>query len=379
MRYLGEDEATQVMGIGYPGEVAQGADGNLYQWVQGVDGLGNPVGAWQRWMGRRGQPFPYRARRFLRRVRHFAPVPMAPVVVSAPPVACPTPQPMPAAPTTAPASMPGAAPAAPAATATAGWGLGEDDVTQVMGLGQPGEVRTGPDGNLYQWVQGVDGLGNPVGWGWALRKIRKAAKRVAPFVQRFAPLIPGGAALTALRAAAPLLRRAVPFARRLAPYIPGPYGAAVATALRTATPILQRAGVAGYNGLGALYQAPDGSLYQVQGLAEDEELRGLTEDEELRGFADDDDLRGLAEDEELRGLAEDEDLRGLAEDEELRGFSEDEELRGMAEGEELQGLDQGYVRDAGTSGLEAYMPEQPPQTRWFASPAQAPEMWKPLW
>jgi hypothetical protein len=51
----------------------------------------------------------------------------------------------------------------------------------------------------------------------------------------------------------------------------------------------------------------------------------------------------------------------------------------VAEGEELQGLAQGYVRDAGTSGLEAYLPEQPPQTRWFAPPAQPPEMWKPLW
>ena len=354
MRYLGDDEATQVMGIGYAGEVAQGADGNLYQWVQGIDGLGNPVGAWQRWMGQPRRAFPYhRGRRFLRRVRYVAPVPMAPVVVSAPPVVCPTPQPMPAAvvtpeampaaPSTAPASMPGAAPVAPAATATAGWGLGENDLTQVMGLGQPGEVRTGPDGNLYQWVQGVDGLGNPVGWGWALRRLRKAVKRVAPFVQRFAPLLPGGVALTALRAASPLLRRALPLARRLAPYIPGPYGTAVATALRTATPVLQRAGVAGGNGLGALYQAPDGSLYQVQGLAEDEELQGLAEDEELRGFA------------------------------------ADEELRGIAEGEELQGLDQGYVRDAAKSGLEAYMPEQPPQTRWFAPPAQAPEMWKPLW
>jgi hypothetical protein len=356
MRYLGEDEATQVMGIGYPGELAQGADGNLYQWVQGMDGLGNPVGFWRRRIGQRRHHFPYRARPFLRR---FVPIPMAPVVVPTPPVVCPTPpvmpaavvtpEAMPAAPTAPPVAMPGAAPVAPTAAATAGWGLGEDELTHVMGLGYPGEVRTGPDGNLYQWVQGVDGLGNPVGWGWALKRLRKAAKRALPFVQRAASLIPG------------------------------PYGAAVATALRAATPILQRAGVAGYNGLGALYQAPDGTLYQVQGLAEDEELRGLAEDEELRGFAEDEELRGLAEDEELRGLAEDEELRGFAEDEELRGFAQDEELRGLAEGEELQGLDQGYVREAGTSGLEAYLPEQPPQTRWFVPPAQPPEMWKPLW
>ena len=384
MRYVGEEETTQVMGLGCAGQVAQGMDGNLYQWVQGTDGLGNPVGFWQRWAGQR-RPRSHRA--WPRRFRQYTPVPMVPV---APQMVCPppppvvaavaTPQAVPATPTvaptamhpagaTAPTVMPGA-PAAPAVTATAGWGLGEEDVTRFMGLGYPGEVRTGPDGNLYQWVQGVDGLGNPVGWGWALRRLRRVAKRLAPLAQRLAPLIPGGAALTALRVAAPLLRRVVPLAQRLAPLVPGPYGAAVATALRTATPVLQQAGITGANGLGALYQAPDGTVYQVQGLAEDEELRGLAEEEELRGFA---------EDEELRGLAEDEELRGLAEEEELRGFAEDEELRGLTQAEELQGLSQGYVREAGTSGLEAYAPEQPPQTRWFASPAQPPEMWKPLW
>lgn len=191
--------------------------------------------------------------------------------------------------------------------------VGEEEATQVMGLGCAGQVAQGIDGNLYQWVQGVDGLGNPVGWGWALRRLRRAAKRPAPLAQRLAPLVPG------------------------------PYGAAVATALRTANPVLRQAGIAGANGLGALYQAPNGAVYQVQGLAEDEELRGFAQEEELRGFA------------------------------------EDEELRGLTQAEELQGLSQGYVREAGTSGLEAYAPEQPPQTRWFASPAQPPEMWKPLW
>ena len=43
----------------------------------------------------------------------------------------------------------------------------------------------------------------------------------------------------------------------------------------------RKKGVAGYDGFGALYAAPDGSLYQVQGLAE-EELQGFAEDEELQ-------------------------------------------------------------------------------------------------
>ena len=43
--------------------------------------------------------------------------------------------------------------------------LGEHELTQVMGIGRYGEVREGPDGRLYQWVQGVDGLGKPIGFG----------------------------------------------------------------------------------------------------------------------------------------------------------------------------------------------------------------------
>ncbi len=38
MRYLGEDEATQMRGI----DLYQGADGNLYEWVEGVDEWGEP-------------------------------------------------------------------------------------------------------------------------------------------------------------------------------------------------------------------------------------------------------------------------------------------------------------------------------------------------
>ncbi len=338
MRYLSEDEATQMMGIGYLGEMRQGPDGNLYQWVQGVDGLGNPIGFW-----RKLKRFARRvARKALPYVQQFAPLipgvgPAVSALTSAIPAA---PVMVPAMTPTAPAEAAPAMPTeamAPAEANTAGWGLGE--------------VAMGADGNLYQWMQGVDGLGSPIGFWKKLRKLAKRAIRYHP-------------AALALRAARPLLQKALPIAQQVAPLIPG--GAAALTA---ATPILQQAEVAGYDGLGALYQAPDGTMYQVQGLAEDEELRGFAEDEELRG---------LDEDEELRGFAEDEELRGLEEDEELRGFAEDEELRGFAEDEELRGLDQGYVRE-GVSGLDAYVPQTPPQTRWFTPPAQPPELWKPLW
>lgn len=337
MRYLSEDQATQMMGIGHLGEVRQGPDGNLYQYVQGVDGLGNPIGGiWsrvKRWTRRA-------VRRALPYVQQFAPVipgvgPAVSVLTSA----------IPAAPAMAPAD-----------TATAGWGIGEDAMTHMMGIGYLGEVRQGLDGNLYQYVQGVDGLGNPIGGFWS--RLKRGLRNVHRLAQRGAS------------------------------FVPGPYGAAIRAGLKIATPILQKAGVAGDNGLGALYQAPDGTLYQqVQGLNEDEELRGLAEDEELRGLDEDEELRGLDEDEELRGFAEDEDLRGLDEDEELRGldadeelqgFAEDEDLRGVAEDQDMQGID-GYVRQDGMSGLEAFVPQEPPQTRWHVAPAQAAEVWKPLW
>ena len=213
--------------------------------------------------------------------------------------------------------------------------LGEDDITQTMGIGHVGELRQDPNGQLYQWVQGVDGLGNPIGFWRALRRIHRGIRRVA--------------------------RRALPIAQQITSMIPHPAAQGAATALRTATPILQRAGVAGSHGLGALYQAPDGTIYQVQGLGQDEDLGGLSEDEDLQGLAQDEELQGLAEEEELQGLAEDEEIQGLAED------------------EELQGLDQAYVRQDRMNGLEAYVPEQPASTRWFTPPNQPPEMWKPLW
>ena len=71
--------------------------------------------------------------------------------------------------------------------------LSENDVTQMMGSGYLGEVRQGPDGNLYQYVQGVDGLGNPVGGFWRRFKrfARRAVRKALPYVQQFAPLMPG--------------------------------------------------------------------------------------------------------------------------------------------------------------------------------------------
>jgi hypothetical protein len=341
MRYLSEDELTQVMGLGYVGEVRQGPDGRLYQWVEGIDGLGNPVGSWLRRLRRGVQRFVRKAMPIAKYVAPFVPGGAAALTVATPILQRAG---------VAGGNGLGALYEAPdgslyqvqgLAEEEELRGLGQEEPAQMMGQGYLGEVRQDLEGNLYQWVEGVDGLGNPVG-SW-LKRLRRG-------VQRF-------------------VRKAMPIAKYVAPFVPG--GAA---ALTVATPILQRAGVAGGNGLGALYEGPDGSLYQVQGMAEEEELRGFAEEDELRGFA---------EEEELRGLDEEEELRGFAEEEELRGFAEDEELRGFAEEEELRGLEQGYVRQDEIRGLEAYLPEQPPRTNWFTPAAQAPRkrtlQWDPLW
>src|SRR6266542_1988565 len=100
--------------------------------------------------------------------------------------------------------------------------LGEDELTQVMGIGRYGEVRQGPDGRHYQWVQGVDGLGNPIGfWRGLRRRLRRFVRRALPIVQTAASFVPG-------------------------------VGPAVAAGVRAATPFAQRAGLLGHDGFGAL-------------------------------------------------------------------------------------------------------------------------------
>jgi hypothetical protein len=68
---------------------------------------------------------------------------------------------------------------------------GPADMTQILGLGSyVGELREGPDGNLYEWVAGVDGLGNPIGfWKKAFKAVKGAAQTVVK--AGLARLIPG--------------------------------------------------------------------------------------------------------------------------------------------------------------------------------------------
>lgn len=331
----------QIMGTGSLGETKMGPDGNLYQWVEGIDGLGNPIGFWSKLkkLGRKALKTAVRyhpaaqALKLASRTARYHPAAQALRLVSR----------------GVGDDGLGALYAAPDGSLYEMAGLGMDeegmgeatgmgaeDLTQMMGLGSYiGETRMGPDGNVYQWIQGVDGLGNPMGfWKRWKRKLRRFVRKAIPVVQQFAPLIPGGAV--------------------------------VSSALKTATPFLRQAGVAGNDGLGALYQAPDGSIYQMQGQGH---MQGLA-DEEMAGLADDD-LEGFA-DEEMAGLGYDE-MAGFAEDD-MAGLGYDE-MNGLTEDDLLNG----YVRQGDMNGLGAYVPQQPPSTRWFQQPGQAPKIWEAPW
>lgn len=279
--------------------------------------------------------------------------------------------------------------------------LGDDEATQLRGI----DLYQGADGNLYEWVEGVDewgeqelsqaqdpalsGLGAlyqaPDGTLYQMHGLaeEEADSQEQPSPRPQSPRRIPGRPRPGVRGGAPRKKKGGFFKKLLLPlakvatgFIPGA-GGLIRAGIDVAEKALKKPGVAGYDGFGALYAAPDGSLYQVQGLAE-EELRGFAEDEELKGFAADEELRGLAADEELRGLDEDQELRGFDADEELRGFDADEDLRGFAEDPTVQGIG-GYVRQDGMNGLDAYVPQAPPQTRWHVTPVQAAEIWKPLW
>ncbi|MFD6432298.1 hypothetical protein [Streptomyces venezuelae] len=143
----------------------------------------------------------------------------------------------------------------------------------------PGEVRRGRDGRLYEWVEGYDGLGSPVGF-WSV--LPAVAKTVLPLAARYLPQV-----LRAARGRRPGLPRAVP--------VPVPYTAPVP-------------------------MPPVPPMPQPPQAEEDEELRGYGEGEEPLASAD----------------------------------------------------------EPGP-GVEGYVRERRARTREFRRPAQAPELWRPIW
>ncbi len=147
----------EFLGIGnYVGEIRQGPDGNLYQWEEGVDGFGNPIGFWKA-IKAVGRAVGKGVRAVGRVARKITRIPIVRKLLPA-----------------AAAFIPGIGPAAAAAVKGA-------QAAGILGLGEGdyiGEIRQGPDGNLYQWEEGVDGFGNPIGF-W------KFIKRAAPIARQF--------------------------------------------------------------------------------------------------------------------------------------------------------------------------------------------------
>jgi len=320
--------------------------------------------------------------------------------------------------------------------------FGEDELTQIMGIGALGEIRRGPDGNLYQWVQGVDGLGNLYGFWDKVKKVAKSvAKPIVSAAQKAVQLvkkpycIPLQAIPGPIKGITKKVCKVVGHLRPLAniPVIGSYYQGinrfcnvakecgigGLESSLMQAPDgtVYQVQGVAdeadlnggtGFAGFGALFQSPDGTLYQMsnvgddelQGFAANDELGDLA-DEDLQGFDADDDLGDLT-DEELRGLEADDDLDGLdaedelgdlADDNELRGFAADEDLAedemGYLADDDLQGCRcqeqnlsddlYGYVPDTRLQGMDAYFPAGLPAAQTSRTFKQTPEPWKSLW
>ncbi|MGH9767641.1 MAG: hypothetical protein ACREAB_09435 [Blastocatellia bacterium] len=143
---------------------------------------------------------------------------------------------------------------------------GRMDLTQVMGIGSyVGEVRRGPDGQAYQWVEGVDGLGNTIGFWKGLKKL---ASKAVPLVTKFIPGI--GPVIEQVRGAVKGFCTGLPKLQPVvqqSPDIKPIYQ--IGTKLCS---ILSKVGIAGAED--GIMQSPDGQLYEVvEGIGETGEVK----------------------------------------------------------------------------------------------------------
>jgi len=140
------------------------------------------------------------------------------------------------------------------------------DLTQVMGIGSyVGEVRRGPDGQPYQWVEGVDGLGNTIGF-W--KSLKSLASKAIPLVTKFIPGI--GPVIEQVRGAVKGFCTGLPKMQPVvdqSPDLKPVYN--IGTKLCS---ILSKVGIAGADD--GIMQAPDGQLYEVvEGIGEFGEVK----------------------------------------------------------------------------------------------------------
>jgi hypothetical protein len=138
------------------------------------------------------------------------------------------------------------------------------DPTQVMGIGNyVGEVRRGPDGQPYQWVEGVDGLGNAIGF-W--KKLTSVAKSVVSKAMPLVKFIPGiGPVIEQVRGAVKGFCTGLPKLQPVVDQSPD-----IKPVYQIG--ILNKAGIAGADD--GIMQAPDGQLYEVvEGIGEFGEVK----------------------------------------------------------------------------------------------------------
>src|SRR5262245_4153295 len=144
------------------------------------------------------------------------------------------------------------------------------DLTQVMGIGSyVGEVRRGPDGQPYQWVEGVDGLGNTIGFWKKLTSVAKSVvSKALPVVTKFIPGI--GPVIEQVRGAVKGFCTGLPKLQPVvaqSPDIKPVYQ--IGTKLCS---IVSKVGIAGADD--GIMQAPDGPLYEVvEGIGEFGEVK----------------------------------------------------------------------------------------------------------
>jgi hypothetical protein len=138
---------------------------------------------------------------------------------------------------------------------------GPQDATDMMGIGSyVGEVRRGPDGQAYQWVEGVDGLGNPIGFWKGLKSIVSKALPLAKFIPGLGPII---GAVKPFCQALPQLQPVIQQAPGIQP---------VYTLGTKICKVLGKVGIAGAEG--GIMEAPDGQLYEVvEGIGEPGQAR----------------------------------------------------------------------------------------------------------
>lgn len=127
---------------------------------------------------------------------------------------------------------------------------GPQDATEMMGIGSyVGEVRRGPDGQVYQWVEGVDGLGNPIGFWKGLKSLVSKALPIAKMIPGLGPII---GAVKPFCQALPQLQPVINQAPGIGPVY------SLGTKI---CKVLGKVGIAGADG--EIMEAPDGQLYEV--------------------------------------------------------------------------------------------------------------------